>query len=133
MSSFVPIFNPGVGNTICWGLNRPLGSGIPPQFLTVWFDGIEKSSTWSAGDGEPLNGYYTLDQLIFGEVWDFGAFGDLFMFLKYDFQGTEINFVNEFGKQIFLAFTSRICITHLENEAVGPFENGFAELIIPRE
>lgn len=46
----------------CWVDGRPFAPGPTPEFITVRFSGILKSSGWSPSDGEPPNGDYVMDR-----------------------------------------------------------------------
>jgi len=48
---------------ICWGTGKPFGAAGTPEEIVVNFSGINKGPNWVAGDGEPLNGEYTLPQI----------------------------------------------------------------------
>jgi hypothetical protein len=46
----------------CWGVGKEFGDGETPSKVYISISGIEKGPGWSTGDGEPLDGDYTLYQ-----------------------------------------------------------------------
>ena len=47
---------------VCWGSGKPFGAGPTPSKVTAIFSGIQKGDLWVAGDGEPPNGSFGLEQ-----------------------------------------------------------------------
>lgn len=50
--------------TICWGLDKPFGNGNTPESIVVNFSGIQKGPTWGVSDDLPINGKFTLTQIV---------------------------------------------------------------------
>lgn len=117
---------------ICWGLGKPFGGGDTPESIEVTFEGIEKGPGWIPGNGEPIDGTFTLDQLAASpcEFTDIPAppFGIFVNFLN---GITQVGGVSDTGFPSFFRSTNVSCSTVFANQLVNRFINGSAVIRIP--
>lgn len=48
--------------SVCWGLNKPFGSGDTPESFEITFENIEKGPDWNPSLGEPIDGTFEVTQ-----------------------------------------------------------------------
>lgn len=60
----VPPADAGDACSICWGVGKDFGDGDTPDHIWVNFSGINKGPNWTAPNGDPLDGFFMLDQNI---------------------------------------------------------------------
>lgn len=117
--------------TVCWGNGKPFGVGETPDTVVVVIAGVEKGPGWMAGDGEPPNGTFDLEQL--------GGFPCRFIFQDDDrivqiIFGPAAGVFQVINKPIFLQSFFAIgseCQTFFTNTVTNEFVGGTATIYIP--
>jgi hypothetical protein len=131
-SSPAPIYVEGLPESNCWGVGLPFGSGLPPEFITVHIQDVKKSANWQVGDGETVTGFFSVVQLVDGFHWQSISGSDVFIELTFESADTDLRVRNAAGSLVFVGNQVGACAIGFENQFAGSFENGSAQLFLPR-
>jgi len=120
----------GVLCSVCWGLDKPFGSGPTPSVVTVVFSGIEMGDKWEPADGKPPSNQYQLAQTLPCTFTFSNA--DFDIELVYDSSSTTLTY-DAPGFPIFNGQESGSCHLELENDLLfedNHFFGGQAEIVL---
>ena len=125
MGTPAPIENPGDQCSLCWGPNKTYPGTATPLYITVEFAGIEKGPIWVAAAGEPLNGRYTVEQVIGGPCeWFFFEAGVVYLEVGYAFTKLRSQISNTAGYVQFIGLSVDDCGKECSNFGTGWFIGG---------
>lgn len=117
--------------SICWGPGKPFGDGDTPESITVNFSGINKGSTWSDGDGEPISGEFIIPQVVGIACQYVDNIGDDEVSILFDTVFTLVNVIRFGFVNQFTGISDDACGTFIFNTESGKFEGGSCEIFIP--
>lgn len=121
----------GSACTLCWGTDKPFGTGGTPSTVTVVIENVEKGPDWQPGFGEPPNGAFEFAQqggipcrYIFGNA-------EFDMSLNFGPVSPEIDVLSLiiFSSAFFASGDN--CQAFYENEVTDFFINGTATIFVP--
>ena len=132
MGTPAPLVTPGVHVPACWDPGKPFSSAATPKFITVDITGTVKGPSWVVGDGEPLNGRWTVEQEgSFTPRWRLRLSGTPDVRLVYGSGGSSLSALNTEGQTTFRKFGASACSIEFESDLVGRFQGGTATITIP--
>lgn len=132
MGTPAPIFSEGILCVNCWGPGQSFGPGTSPEFMSLASEGIEKGPSWVPGNGEPLNGEFTLTQRsVTPCVYRWDGNGQERWQVAFGAASTVIIGRSFGGQQMFSEITGTECVDSFENQESNFFVNGTATLFIP--
>ena len=117
--------------SICWGTGKPFGDGDTPESITVNFSGINKGSTWSSGNGDPISGDFIIPQVVGIACQFVGTVGDDEISILFDSVFTLVNVIRSGSVNQFTGISNGACGTFVFNTESNPFTGGSCRIFIP--
>jgi len=131
MGTPVPILVPGDKCDVCWGPAKSFGDIDTTKFIQVEISGVEKGPDWQPGDGEPVNGIFTVTQDDILPCTYYLLFSVPMIFLLFAWGQTQLEAKNEKNVEYFMTFSAGGCPTVINNDLRFHFTGGTAKLWIP--
>jgi len=127
---FVPPTNAGFPCAVCWGTGKPFGDGETPDEIVIVVSGISKGPNWVPGDGEPIEGTFTIPQFTACDYRDpfFPLGGFRIAFLV---ENTSVLWRFDEITAYFAGVTANPCETIVSSVLVDHFQGGTARIYIP--
>jgi len=118
--------------SVCWGVDKPFGSGATPSELVIVFEGVEKGPDWEVSDGEPFNGVFHLEQsLLFPCEFFYSNVGVAEILLRFYGGSTALSFKREIDVVYFGGTFLYNCQTVFGNQLNSEFTGGTAVIRFP--
>jgi len=127
----VPPVVPGVDCSVCWGVGKEFGVGDTPESINVTFSGINKTPVWIPASGEPLEGTFTLDQVV-GLPCRFNTtVGGFFMQVTFESVYTVVFAYDALITPHFFAGDGGLCSLAIYSNLNAQFTGGSAVIVLP--